>query len=121
MLQIHLPAPHERNATVVQVPAESFGRLLEQHEALGVRDDLGGVEGLANGLDELCLVARELGVGRSVQDLAGRRSLVKQRRKAASEHRLADERHRNAEVERLHGRPFACAFLQMRSKKCEKL
>ena len=40
------PSPHQGDGAVVQGPAELFGRLPEEHEALCVRDDLGGVEGL---------------------------------------------------------------------------
>lgn len=38
--------PHESDGAVVQGPAELFGRLPQQHEALSVGDDLRGVEGL---------------------------------------------------------------------------
>lgn len=55
-------APHQRDAAVVELPVEAFGRLLEQHEALRVRDDLGGVERLANRLDERGTIARVLDV-----------------------------------------------------------
>lgn len=39
-------SPHQSDGAVVQGPAELFGRLPQQHEALSVGDDLGGVEGL---------------------------------------------------------------------------
>ena len=35
--------------------------LLHQHEALGVRDDLGGIQSLLKVLEELLLVTLELG------------------------------------------------------------
>lgn len=38
--------PHQGDAAVVEGPAEFGGRLSQQHEALSVRDDLGGIEGL---------------------------------------------------------------------------
>lgn len=40
------PPPHQSDGAVVQRPAELFGRLPQQHEALSVRDDLGGVKSL---------------------------------------------------------------------------
>lgn len=104
-------APHERNAAIVELPIEPLGGLLEQHKTLGIRDDLGGVEGFSDRLDELLLVARVLGVRRPVEYLRSTRALVEQRREAPGEHRLADERHRNAVVERLDRRPLASAFL----------
>ena len=40
--------PHEGDPAVVELPAKVGRRLSQQHEALGVRHDLGGVQGLAN-------------------------------------------------------------------------
>ncbi len=39
-------SPHERDGAVVQGPAEFLGCLPQQHKALCVGNDLGGVEGL---------------------------------------------------------------------------
>ena len=39
-------SPHQSDRAVVQGPAELFSRLPQQHEALRIGDDLGGVEGL---------------------------------------------------------------------------
>lgn len=83
--------PHERNATVVELPVELARSLTQQHEALRVRDDLRGVEGLAicvvqnnenkasfcsenlayhsNVLNEGLLVALVLGGGWAVEEL----------------------------------------------------
>ena len=44
--------PHECDAAVVEIPAVDLGRLAEQHEALGIGDDLGGIECLADVLYE---------------------------------------------------------------------
>lgn len=46
-------SPHSSDTGVVQVPVVNLGSLTHEHEALGVRDNLGGVESLlkvANGL-----------------------------------------------------------------------
>ena len=40
------PTPHEGNGPVVELPAVALGRFPEQHEALGIADDLGGIQGL---------------------------------------------------------------------------
>lgn len=39
-------SPHQSDGAVVEGPAELFGCLPQQHEALRVGNDLGGVEGL---------------------------------------------------------------------------
>ena len=39
-------SPHQSDGSVVEGPAELFGCLPQQHEALRVGNDLGGVEGL---------------------------------------------------------------------------
>lgn len=36
-------SPHQSDGAVIEDPAELFGCLPQQHEALRVRDDLGGV------------------------------------------------------------------------------
>jgi hypothetical protein len=53
------PTPDAGNTCVVQVPTKLFGRLTHEHEALRIRDDLGGIEGLLQVIDELLLVAPE--------------------------------------------------------------
>ena len=84
-------APHASDAGVVEFPLELLGRLAHEHEALGVRDDLGRVEGLLEVVDELLLIAAErLLVGCS-KDLAGARTLALDGRQAAGEDGLADE------------------------------
>jgi len=39
-------SPHEGDGSVVEGPAQLLGGLPEEHEALGVGDDLGGVQAL---------------------------------------------------------------------------
>lgn len=39
-------SPHQSDGAIVEGPAELFGCLPQQHEALRVGNDLGGVEGL---------------------------------------------------------------------------
>ena len=64
-------APHERNLGLVELPAVFLGCVLDEHEALRVRDDLGGVERLLEVVDELGFVAVEGWDGRTLEDLAG--------------------------------------------------
>ena len=47
------PPPHECDAAIVEVPAVDLGSLTEQHEALGIGDDLGGVKSLPDQLYKL--------------------------------------------------------------------
>ena len=50
-------APHKRDARVVELPAVVLSGLPQQHEPLGVRHDLRGVQRLPNVLHERGLVA----------------------------------------------------------------
>lgn len=50
--------PHQGDAAIVEGPAEFGGRLSQQHEALGVRDDLGGVEGLGDDTEARAAISK---------------------------------------------------------------
>lgn len=67
------------------------GGLTHQHEALGVRDDFGGVESLLEVIDELLLIALESLLLGARDNLACTGTLTLDGRKAASENRLTDE------------------------------
>ncbi len=80
--------PHKGDATVVEVPVVYLGCLPQQHEALSVGDDLGGVEGLANVLHKLRPVALELDLGWSGKVLGGLDTFVLQGRQTAGKDRF---------------------------------
>ena len=84
--------------------------VLHEHEALGVRDDLGGVKGLLKVVDELLLVTREVGGG-ALEELGGTATLLLEGGKAAGEDRLADESDGHAEVESVDGGPLTGTLL----------
>ena len=65
--------------------------LTHEHEALGVGDDLGGIEGLLEVVDELLLVALERLLLGAVNNLAGAYSLGLERRQAPGEDCLSDK------------------------------
>ena len=65
--------------------------LTHEHEALGVGDDLGGIEGLLEVVDELLLVTLEGLLLGTVDDLAGAHTLGLERRQAPSEDCLSDK------------------------------
>ncbi len=44
--------PHQGDSAIVQLPVEHLGRLPQQHEPLGVGDDLGRVQGLPDVLNK---------------------------------------------------------------------
>jgi hypothetical protein len=69
------PTPDAGNTCVVQVPAELLGSLTHEYEALCIRDDLGGIEGLLQVIDKLLLVATECLLLWSDNNLAGSRTL----------------------------------------------
>ena len=68
-----------------------LGSLTHEHEALGVGDDLGRVEGLLKVIDELLLVTSKRGLLGTRDDLACPRALLLEGRQAASEDSLADK------------------------------
>ena len=69
-----------------------LGGLTHEHEALGVGDDLGSVEGLLEVIDELLLVTLEGLLLWSSDDLARPCTLGLDGRQAASEDGLTNER-----------------------------
>jgi hypothetical protein len=84
-------APHEGNGGVVELPLVVSGGLLHEHKALGVQDDLGGVESLLKVLEELLLVALELGRAADKLELGrGGDTLVLDGRQASSKDGLSD-------------------------------
>ena len=84
--------------------------LLDEHEALGVGDDLGGVESLLQVLDESLLVAGELG-GRARKLGAGTDTLRLESTQATGEDSLADQGDGHAEIQRVDGSPLASTLL----------
>ena len=78
-------APHERDLGLVEFPGVLLGRVLDEHEALRVRDDLGGVQRLLQVVDELLLVAAEGGHGWALEDLGGACALGLEGGEAAGE------------------------------------
>lgn len=84
--------------------------VLHQHETLGVGDDLGGVEGLLEVVDEGLLVTLELGLG-AVEEAGCADTLVLEGGKAAREDSLADEGDGHAQVESVDGGPLAGTLL----------
>ena len=104
-------APHERDAAVVEVPPVRFRGRAHELVALGVADELRGVERLLEVVHEALLVAREDGALGAFEHGGGGDALLLDRGEAAREHGLADERQRHAFVERGDGRPLARALL----------
>lgn len=102
--------PHAGNASVVQVPAQLhrhviisqvmrnlsqitnlLGSLPHEHEALSVGDDLGGIQGLLEVVDELLLVTTERLLLRSGNDFACTGTLFLDSRQATCEHSLTNQ------------------------------
>ena len=104
-------APHGSDTGVVEGPVVVNGGLAHEHEALGVRDDLGGVKTLLEVVNELLLVAVEgltLGGG---DDLAGADTLLLEGRQATSEDGLADQGDGHALVQGIDGGPLSGTLL----------
>jgi len=103
-------APHERDGAVIKSPFELPGRLAHEHEALGVRNDFGGVERLLKFLDNGGFASGHFGLG-PFQRLGGNDSLVLDGRQAARKHRFGNQGERDAKVERRDAGPLARALL----------
>lgn len=84
--------------------------VLDEHEALGVRDNLGGVQGLLKVVDESLLVALELR-SRTAQDAAGAATLILESTEAAREDSLTDQGDGHAKVQSVDGGPLAGTLL----------
>jgi hypothetical protein len=84
--------------------------VLDEHEALGVGDNLGGIQGLLKVVDESLLIALELG-GRATEDGAGAATLVLESAEAAREDSLTDQGDGHAEVKSVNGSPLAGTLL----------
>ena len=103
-------APHHGDFAVVQIPLVFLRRLAQHHEPLRVAHDLGSQQRLPDVFHEGFLVALELKL-RPRQDLARRHAFFLHGAQAARIHGLADQRHRNPQVQRALAGPFARALL----------
>jgi hypothetical protein len=106
-------APHEGNLGLVELPVVLLGGVLDQHETLSIRDNLGGVKGLLEVVDESLLVAGEAGAG-SVEETSGTATLSLERGQAAGEDGLTNESDGHTEVESVDGGPLAGTLLTSR-------
>ena len=84
---------------------------LHEHEALGVGDDLGGIQGLLEVIDESLLVTGEFRNSGALEKAAGTDTLVLEGRQAAREDSLADQSDGHAKVEGVDGGPLAGTLL----------
>ena len=105
--------PHEGNLGLVKLPAVLLGGVLDQHETLSIRDNLGGVKGLLEVVDESLLVASEAGAG-SVKETSGAATLSLEGGQAAGEDSLADKSDGHTKVESVDGGPLAGTLLTSR-------
>lgn len=103
--------PHEGDGRLVQLPAVLLGGLLDEHETLGVGDDLGSIETLLQVLDESLLVTSELSNGSAAEDGAGADTLILEGTQATGEDRLANESDGHAQVKGVDGGPLAGTLL----------
>lgn len=102
--------PHEGDGGVVQLPAVLLGSLPDEHEALGVGDDLRGIESLLKVIDESLFVTGEFGA-RATQDVASTDTLVLLGTQATGKDCLANESDGHTEVKGVDGGPLAGTLL----------
>ena len=106
--------PHESDRGVVELPVVLLGSLAHEHEALGVRDNLGGVESLLEVSNELFLVALEGLDLRATENLGGTGSLALERREATGKDGLTDKGDGLTKIESVDGGPLAGTLLSSR-------
>mmetsp|Transcript_1722 Transcript_1722/g.1889 ORF Transcript_1722/g.1889 Transcript_1722/m.1889 type:complete len:461 (-) Transcript_1722:3-1385(-) len=104
-------SPHEGSCSTVDVPLVLIRCGADQDKALGVRHDLGRVQGLTDGLHQLRAVTLVLwGLGTRQNGACGH-PLGLLRAEAASKHGLADESQGHAQVQCGDGGPLAGSLL----------
>ena len=105
--------PHEGNGRLVELPAVLLGGLLHEHEALGVGDNLGGVQGLLEVLKELLLVTLELAAApaNELELRGGNGALVLDAGQATGQDGLGDQGNGHTKVEGVDGSPLAGTLL----------
>jgi hypothetical protein len=104
-------SPHLGDTTVVQVPSVFLGGFSEQDESLSVRDDLGGVKGLLEVIDELLLVTGEslsLGAGKG---LGSSNSFVLDGGQASGKDGFTDQGDGATQVQGVDGGPLTGTLL----------
>lgn len=104
-------SPHEGDGGVVKLPAVGLSGLSDEHEALGVRNDLGGVKGLLKLVNELLLVAGELdGLG-AAENLGGSLSLLLEGREASGKDSLTNQSNGHTEIKSVDSGPLTGTLL----------
>ncbi len=102
--------PVEGDGAEVQIPPVFLRGGSHQHEALGIGDDSGADEGLADILNKIVL-AVGVGLLRPVQYDRGVDPVVLDRREGSGEHGFREEGGGNPEIEGRNPRPFSRALL----------
>lgn len=84
--------------------------VLDEHEALGIGDDLGGIQSLLEVIDEGSLITLELGGG-AAENRGGTGTLILESGQAAREDSLANQSDGHAKVKSVNGGPLAGTLL----------
>lgn len=84
--------------------------ILNEHEALGVGDDLGSIQSLLKVVNESLLVTLEFGSW-ATKDLAGANTLVFDSTETAGEDGFADQGNGHAEIEGVDSSPLSSTLL----------
>ncbi|KAH3659573.1 hypothetical protein OGATHE_005618 [Ogataea polymorpha] len=104
-------SPHQSDGWEVELPVVFLCGLSDQHESLGVRDDLGGVQGLLEVVDKGLLVSDLWSAGRTGQQGACSTSFLLQGRQTSGKHSLANQGDWHAEVQSVDGSPLSGTLL----------
>jgi hypothetical protein len=96
--------------STVRLHTPGYTYVLDQHETLGVRDDLRCVQSLLKVRKESLAVSREAWAG-PLEKTSSATTLLLERTQATSEHGLADQSNRHAEIQSVDGGPLAGTLL----------
>lgn len=105
-------SPHEGNCWEVEVPLVLLSSFSDQHETLGVGDDLGGVQSLLQVVNELLLVLDGvLWNLRTWQDRGGLDTLTLNSRQTSGKDSLTDKGQWDTQVQGVHCGPLTSTLL----------
>jgi hypothetical protein len=103
-------APHQGNGAIIDRPARFVCHGVHERETLGIRDNFAGIKRILDVADQRVSVAHRPDL-RAAQHARRGHALVLLRGQAAGQDRLADQRERNAQVQRRDHGPFPRSLL----------
>jgi hypothetical protein len=108
-------APHESDASEVQVPLVLLSSGTHKDVTLSIRNDLGSIHGVADVIDQLRAVTRvSTSCNSGRKNLGGLNTVLLEGRQATGKDSLADQGQGLAEIQSGHGSPLSGSLLSSR-------